>query len=192
MTSRPPVLVFLPATAPADGRFGRPPRSIPGWLGPVEHLRFEREVWYDPPTRDRVRIQFDRLPPGPRVLVGFSKSALGALSLALDQPGGFAGLLLFDGPLCRNQMPPYVGPGFWAEGHPAWLADQPLNRRHRLRQLLAHARLVHIGGEHFDHDHRALAEALPPGHPHHIYRPEPTRPHRWDSGWVEDHVHLVA
>ncbi|MGJ3242443.1 MAG: GNAT family N-acetyltransferase [Opitutales bacterium] len=150
----------LPATDPVDATYGVTPDAPLGPAWPALPVRFDRVVWYPPAMRSRAMGQI--LPHIARdtVLIGFSKSGLGALNLALDHPGLFRWVILFDAPLMRPEAPP------WDDCHAfydlaAWAADQPANRLPDLKELTeSGTRLLHLSGRGFHDEHVAFQDLL--------------------------------
>jgi pimeloyl-ACP methyl ester carboxylesterase len=105
-------LVFLPATDPRDSSYGRPQQEWPVLRrshpqAEVLLLSFDTMVWYTRSIRadafDRIREicdgEFSQV-----VLIGFSKSGCGAMNIALDHPGLFRSVVVFDAPLLNEDI----------------------------------------------------------------------------------------
>ena len=193
----PPTFFILPATEPGDDTYGEAPTDIQAMpRSSVLTVGFDCEVWYNRQIRDiSYRILARAHPTGALVGIGFSKSALGMLNLALDRPGLFSAILLFDAPLTMRNLPPWNTADFYDQG--AWEQDLPILNLPRIRALLAETRLIHIAGANFaeQHDefHRALS-TMPPGPPEapaYVYHREPNLAHHWDSGWLEQYAPTV-
>ncbi len=180
-------LVFLPATDPGDATFGAPPRALPGRPEAVLHaVRFPRIVWYNAAVRAEAIAQIRALGAGPFVLVGFSKSALGAWNIARAIPHSVAATILFDGPVARPDLPPWGTAPFYS-GDAAWRADLPLHSVAEFHDNLPAAhRLVLVSGELFHDEMQALSEALARAGRAHVFLPRPRLRHHWNSGWLEE------
>ena len=185
-------VVFLPATAPEDPRYGQPPAAVPNLPAErIHQLSFARQVWYNRQVRAAAIAQIKALAAGPVVLVGFSKSGLGAIGIALDQPDLVSRLLIFDAPVCRQELPPWETADFYTPE--TWRQDLPANRVRELGGWLQGARrLVLVAGAGFSADMQAFATMLA-GHPPQLRLiANPTRVHHWNSGWVEEFLPLVT
>lgn len=189
----PPIqLICLPATAPEDTRFGLPPvrlNAFPDWTVHTPH--FPRQVWYNAEVRREALRRIQEHGPGPRILAGFSKSALGAWNLTREAPDLFSATILFDAPAARPELPPWDTADFYANDA-AWQADQPLfNLDLFLESVPDPHPLVLVSGELFHDEMTALSEALRTLGREHLFLPRPHLPHRWDSGWLEEAVTSV-
>lgn len=175
----PPTTVVLAATAAADRSFGDIAAicAARGWL----YLAAPHQVWYNRGERDRIA----RALAGAAglTLVGFSKSGLGALNLALDHPGLAARVVAFDVPMARDPHPGWGVEDFYPD-LAAYRDDLPLTRAPRLRAMAAQVRLLHIAGALYADDHDAWHRQLD-GAPGYDYLRRPDWPHRWDAGWLD-------
>jgi hypothetical protein len=119
-----------------------------------------------------------------RLLLGFSKSGFGAMSLLLRYPELFAGAAVWDAPLMKDAPDNY--------GMETVFATQAVFDRYRLdhalrergRIVLKNRRLVLSGYDHFqDHMQRAhsLMEQLGIAHE---FLDGPQRRHHWETGWI--------
>lgn len=177
-----PTWVFLPATDPSDKRYGEPPREVGG--RPAVVPQFDREVWYNEAVCAEVVRQLEAV-PGPFVLAGFSKSALGAWHLTRLLPDRVAATVLFDGPVARQEPPPWNTADFFPDAA-SWQALLPINTVDDfLREVPADHRLVQVAGALFHAEMRELDLLLGQRGASRIFLAEPLRPHRWDSGWIE-------
>jgi ribosomal protein S18 acetylase RimI-like enzyme len=181
----------LPATDPGDPTFGFTPDQPLGPAWPALSVRFGRVVWYPPVIRSEAMQQL--LPNLARdtVLLGFSKSGLGALNLALDHPGLFRAVVIFDSPLMHPEMPPWDDCGA-CYASSSWSADQPANRLAELRRLIGSGtRLIHLSGAGFHDEHAAFQTLLDQEGIAATFIPDPDRPHHWDSGWRDSCVSVL-
>ena len=131
--------------------------------------------------------------PGPcgRLLLGFSKSGWGAVSLLLRHRDLFSRAAAWDAPLMLE------APGPWGSGEV--FADQANFNPYCIPRLLAakaeqfrdEKRLILLGydnfREHLQGAHTLLEQLGIP----HVYHDGPWRQHHWDSGWVEEAIRLL-
>lgn len=181
-----PYVVFLPATDPADRRFGDIPRTLalPHAVG-VHVVRFDRQVWYNAAVRKEARAQIAGFGPEAVILVGFSKSGLGAISLFLEIPEHVSALVVFDAPVAHRSLPPWGAEAFYDQE--SWLADLPLSHCDRLKErLTCGKRLILISGANFHQDMAAFSRALTEAGVGHVFLPRPHLAHHWNSGWIEE------
>lgn len=176
-------LVFLPATAPGDGRFGRPPRIVDARTA-TQVVPFDSMVWYNRPIRQYAIDWMLARDLREIVLVGFSKSGLGAWNIARSLPERVSGTIIFDAPVARGQRPPWDADAFYADDD-AWQDDLPLLTVETFRNAVGtrHS-LVLVSGANFHDEMVALSAALDASGCPHTFLPRPTLPHRWDSGWL--------
>lgn len=183
MTS-PIEVVVLPATAPDEVGFGRMPQRLPSpWR--CRQVHFDRQVWYNAAIRAETLRQIRAWGLTRCLLVGFSKSGLGALLLALEAPDLVAGVVVFDAPLAAPRPRPGWGADAFYEDPASWQADLPLNRCPDLAAAIrAGLRVALLNGALYAADHAACSGALAKaGTP--VLRPQPpAADHRWDAGWI--------
>jgi pimeloyl-ACP methyl ester carboxylesterase len=99
-----PNLVILPATEPDDTTYGTAPMHIEAYPDAVVHqIRFPKMVWYNETVCKETIAQIEALGLSEIVLVGFSKSGLGAWHIARAMPERVAGTIIFDSPVVRYQ-----------------------------------------------------------------------------------------
>jgi pimeloyl-ACP methyl ester carboxylesterase len=180
-------LVLLPATDPDDPRYGTMPERIAGYPGVVlGHVRFPHVVWYNQAVREQALQQINALPLSPIVLVGFSKSGLGAWNIARTLPGRVEATIIFDAPVIRAELPPWGTGPFYADNE-AWLADLPIRHVAEFKAALpAQHRLILISGANFHSEMMALSQALNDTGVEHTFLPRPHLKHHWSSGWIEE------
>ncbi|HAU38829.1 MAG TPA: hypothetical protein DCX07_14075, partial [Phycisphaerales bacterium] len=144
--------VFLPATEPGDATYGiAPTRLDEAPECRVHHVRFDSLVWYNRAVRRQAAEQIDARGLSSFVLVGFSKSGLGAINLACELGEHVVATVVFDAPVARTKLPPW-GTGPFYAGDDDWLADLPMANAATLKQTLPQShRLILISGEGF-HD----------------------------------------
>lgn len=180
-------LVLLPATAPENRQYGKIPDRVCARPDLRCHpVHFPVQVWYNARIRAEALRQIASFSPGRPLLVGFSKSALGAWNLTREAPAQFAGTLLFDAPVARPELPPWETGDFYANDT-EWQADQPLLNLDRFLKSVPDTHpLVLISGALFHDEMTALSQALTARGREHDFLPRPHLAHRWDSGWLEE------
>ncbi len=185
-------LVCLPATEPGDTTYGTIPAALAGRTDvTVYPVRFPTLVWYNRAVREQAAAQIRRMNVGPIVLVGFSKSGLGAWHLAQAMPDRVAATIIFDAPVARAELPPWQTAPFYANDA-EWQADSPIRHIAQFQARVAPGhRLVLIAGNNFLAEMASLSAALRQAGVDHHFRPEPDRLHHWNSGWLEEAVELV-
>ena len=178
-------LVFLPATEPFDDRYGQAPAAIqthPHWL--IHHVRFARMVWYNAAVRQRAVEQIETANLSNLVLVGFSKSGLGAWNMAMALANRVKATVIFDSPMCTQPMPSYFGGGFY-QTNAQWCDDLPSKSVTRFAELMPRdSRLILIGGEGFSEDMRLMSRLLNEHDVSHTHIDQPCLKHHWNSGWL--------
>ncbi len=190
---RPLRLVFLPATEPTDTTYGVIPKTLSfGSHSVCQSLDFGRLVWYNAAVRAEARAQISRLDPGLIVLVGFSKSGLGAWNLTRELPDRVAATLIFDAPLTRAKLPPWGTAPFYADDA-AWAADRPLLQIAAFKASVpASHRLILISGANFHGEMETFSKALRTAGVAHAFLASPGRRHHWNSGWLEEALPLLS
>jgi hypothetical protein len=182
--------ILLPATDPRDPTFGQAPERLPTGEATFR-VRFERQVWYAPEQRRAAMEQIVRGdPPRPWVLVGFSKSGLGAINLAIEHPSSFAAVVVFDAPLAMRGPPPWDSGEFYSQAE--WERDLPINRLAEIRRMLRLTRLRHVAGANFHEQHARFHAELAERSAAYEFVSEPALVHHWASGWVEKHCDLLG
>ncbi|MCA9223036.1 MAG: hypothetical protein KDA71_22110, partial [Planctomycetales bacterium] len=126
-----------------------------------------------------------------RLLVGFSKSGWGAMTLLLRNPETFAAAAAWDAPLMMEQFGQYgSGPIFGTREN---------FQRYWPSRLLAQAReslgvrprIIHLGHGNFRDHHERFERLLNERHFPHRYVDGPVREHAWGSGWLPEAVHSL-
>jgi pimeloyl-ACP methyl ester carboxylesterase len=185
-------LVFLPATEPDDDTYGRPPAELAADVEAFE-VRFPRMVWYNQKVRREALRQIDAMPVDELVLVGFSKSGLGAWHLARELGGRATATIIFDAPMSRQGVPREWGAGPFYADEEQWQRDLPSRHIEEFVSCVpARHRLVLISGEHFHAEMEPVSVALGNiGHaPTFLARPELR--HHWQAGWIELGLETLA
>ena len=181
-------VIFLPATEPGDTTFGQAPQEVP--IGRVHHVRFPHLVWYNKAYQAATVQQIQRLTDQPFLLIGFSKSGLGAWNI-IDQLGPhLQGVLIFDAPMARQQLPPWGTQPFY-QTDADWLADLPIRNAARLTQIPDLPAIVLTSGSNFHDEMAACSDHLQTIGLSHTFDPQPDRPHHWTSGWLENGIELL-
>lgn len=128
-----------------------------------------------------------------RLLLGFSKSGLGAFGLLLRFPELFHAAAIWDAPLMKEAPDQWEMLSIYGTAEhfrrycvPRLLGERAplLRQRPPRRALMGHG---YFGGphpRHGTHTERAHALMAELGIPH-VYDNTVTREHRWDSGWVD-------
>jgi len=94
--------IYLAATNPDEDRYGFMPQKPSCPDNDILSIQFPYEVWYNEEWRDTtMRIIRPKLRTK-NILIGFSKSGLGALNIAIENPGIFHAVVIFDSPLMHQ------------------------------------------------------------------------------------------
>jgi len=188
----PPPIIFLPATDPSDETYGRIPSHLPACPNQTLHaIAFPTVVWYNPAVRAEAAAQIRALNLPPAILVGFSKSGLGAFHLAYELPDRIAATVIFDAPVARETCPPWGTAPFY-ENDVAWHRDLPMRTIDVFERSVAKThKLILISGTSFHDEMRRFAEALGKTTVNHLFFPRPTMRHHWQSGWIEEGLGAV-
>ena len=144
-------IVFLPATAPEDDTYGAIPRQISGYPdASVRMVCFPTMVWYNDVVRKNAISQLRAWGIARIVLMGFSKSGLGAWNIARTLPDCVSATIIFDAPVARDQLPPWGTQAFYTDDA-AWQKDLPLRTIQAFDSALPKAhRLILISGQSFN------------------------------------------
>jgi pimeloyl-ACP methyl ester carboxylesterase len=179
-------LVFLPATDPGDETFGMMPNQIPDYPdAALRQVCYPTMVWYNESIRQEAIAQIRRWDVSRVVLIGFSKSGLGAWNIAREIPDRISATIIFDAPVARDQLPPWGTKAFYTDDA-AWQKDLPLRTVEAFAAAVTKAhRLVLIPGNNFRNEMRALSQALSQIKHEHIFLDCPEMRHHWNSGWIE-------
>lgn len=179
-------LVFLPATLAEDHTYGAVPERIVAYPEVNVHaVRFPRVVWYNRTVRDQAIAQIRALALDSFILVGFSKSGLGAWNIAREIPGKVEGTIIFDAPVASDDWRRW-GDDFYQDDA-AWQRDLPLRTVLETRgPLPPDSGLVLISGEAFHDQMSALSTALVAAGVGHTFISHPEMAHHWQAGWIEE------
>ena len=186
-------LVFLPATEPGDQTYGVAPERIEGYRAAAVHqIRYPTLVWYNEAVRKDAIAQIRSLDVPSVVLVGFSKSGLGAWNIARTIPELVSGTIIFDSPVAHEDRHSW-GTGPFYGDDASWQRDQPI---HTVREFQAAMgtthRLVLISGEEFHQQMCALSHAMTEAGHDHAFLPRPHMKHHWGAGWIEEGLKAVG
>lgn len=180
-------VVILPALPPGDTSCGVHPSALPLNVPVIFHtIHFPRMVWYVDHEQIETVRQINGLTGVDQViLVGFSKSAPGALRVALRIPERIAGIVLFDSPL----------PNLTRELSDQWpnLRELPAIvavARAMRATLRKKTRIVLVAGTAFAKETSMLSLAMRAENVAHSFLDLSQLAHRWDSGWMEVAVPL--
>jgi hypothetical protein len=130
--------------------------------------------------------------PKGRLLVGFSKSGWGAFSLLLRNPETFGAAAAWDAPIMLDAPKRFrSGPIFGTQAN----FDEyhiPTLLKQRAELLKKTHRLTLLGYGAFREQHREAHDLMNELDIPHTYRDGPERTHRWESGWLDEAVELLA
>ena len=179
-------LVFLPATEPGDETRGRVPERIATYPSVCIHqVSYPGMVWYNETIRKEAITQIQALALASIVLVGFSKSGLGAWNIARMIPDLVAGTIIFDAPVAGEIRLPYGSDPFYADDE-SWKHDLPVQSAHAFHAGMPDRHsLVLISGECYHEEMCSLSSALSKNGAQHSFLPQPHLKHHWNSGWIE-------
>jgi S-formylglutathione hydrolase FrmB len=126
-----------------------------------------------------------------RLLLGFSKSGVGAFSLLLRHPELFGKAVAWDAPLMMQRPDKYgmadifgTQENFEKYRIPALLKQQAAERPASLR-------LMHFGYGNFREHHQSAHKLMDDLKIAHQYRDGPKREHSWHSGWLPEAVQML-
>ena len=180
-------VIYLPATEPEDDTYGHPPGQFADMPAiRVFGVSYPRMVWYNEEIRAEAIRQIEAMPVDQSVLVGFSKSGLGAWHLARAMPERIIATIIFDAPVALEPVPHQWGVGPFYGDATAWRRDLPVHGIAEFqRGAGAGHRLVLISGAAFHADMQQLSKALDAAGVEHSFLPHPEIAHHWNAGWVE-------
>lgn len=185
-------LVFLPATEPGDVAYGTIPEWIDGYPRiSIRQVRYPGMVWYNEDVCAKAIAQIRTWKLKSIILVGFSKSGLGAWNIVRTIPDCVYGTIIFDAPVSREQLPPWGTAPFYRDNE-SWLKDLPIRtiQDFQAKVPLTH-RLVLISGENFHDEMSVLAHALSMTTVSCVFLPRPSLKHHWQSGWIEEGLSVL-
>ncbi len=185
-------LVFLPATHPEDHAYGQIPEACDEYpQAQIHQVHFPRMVWYNRDVQLEALRQIDALGLESLILIGFSKSALGAWNLARQRPDLVRATLLFDAPMIRSTLPPWGTAPFYG-GDLDWQEDLPLNQIDSYQEAMpADHQLILISGATYHEEMCIFSDAAAARGLEHRFLQQPDLPHHWNSGWIEQGLELI-
>ncbi len=185
-------VVFLPATEPGDETYGRIPELIEAYQGvSIRQIRYPGMVWYNEAVRMEAIAQIRAFGVSSIILIGFSKSGLGAWNITRTIPDYISGTIIFDAPVAREELPPWGTAPFYMNNE-SWLRDLPVRTVKEFESVVPAAhKLVLISGENFHDEMTMLAHAMSGTTVSHVFLPRPEMEHHWRSGWVEEGLNVL-
>jgi pimeloyl-ACP methyl ester carboxylesterase len=129
--------------------------------------------------------QLRALPATRPVLVGFSKSGLGAWNLARELGDALAATVIFDAPMARLQTPPWDAARFYPDDA-AWQRDLPALHVPQMTGRFAPGPLIMVTGCKFHDEMVQVSRRMAQAKIDHCLLPQPQREHHWQSGWLQD------
>jgi hypothetical protein len=166
--------------------------SFTNWPWYADHpvnAKIRQETYF---VKDVLPVVDSLFPNATRLLVGFSKSGNGGLSLLLRNPQLFHAAAVWDAPLMKTAPDQF--------GMNEIFGDAPSFRKYAIPLLLEkRAVMLRNGAKRIALlGYDAFAEHMKQAHdlaarleiPHH-YENSKWRAHRWDSGWLEEAVALL-
>jgi pimeloyl-ACP methyl ester carboxylesterase len=185
-------LVFLPATEPGDATYG----TVPAWIeaypaAAIHQIHYPAMVWYNKTVCREAIAQIRSIDAATVILVGFSKSGLGAWNIARSIPDRISGTIIFDAPVARDELPPW-GTGPFYASDTSWQEDLPIRTIRDFQAVMPKTHsLVLLSGESFHEEMCALSQALSKIKAEHVFLPRPHLKHHWQSGWIEEGLHAL-
>ncbi|MCD8481861.1 MAG: glycoside hydrolase family 55 protein [Verrucomicrobia bacterium] len=125
-----PTIIMLPATPPGDSKYGLTPHQYPE-LGDraLRVLPLNRQVWYNDAICAQAAAWILEQNAPSVILIGFSKSALGAWKLTQILGERVHATVMFDAPVARLKLPPWDTATFYRDDAD-WQQDLPINTLH--------------------------------------------------------------
>ncbi len=187
-----PDLVFLPATEPGDKTYGTIPERIDAYpAASLRQVRYPAMVWYNEAVRNEAIAQIRSFDLGSAILVGFSKSGLGAWNIARTIPDRISATIIFDAPVAREEPPPWITVPFY-DSDESWHKDLPVCTVEAFEAAVPQThKLVLISGESFHQEMRLFAGALSKTTVNYVFLARPHLKHHWQSGWIEEGLNAL-
>lgn len=188
-----PILVVLPATEPGNRNYGEIPESIASFPAlTVRQVTYPTLVWYNRAVQDEAIAQIRSWNAPSIILVGFSKSGLGAWNIARRISDLVAGTIIFDSPVARDSLPPWGTAPFYKDDVD-WQEDLPLRTCEQFKAVMpANHQLVLISGTGFHAEMCTLSDKLSVIGLEHTFLPRPDMKHHWNSGWIEEGLNEIS
>ena len=184
-------LVFLPVTAPGDMTYGSVPKEIAGQDAVIRDVSYPGLVWYNASVREEAIKQIRNWEISSLVLVGFSKSGLGAWNIAREIPGLVRATIIFDAPVGR-ETPAWEIDTFYCDAT-SWQADLPMRTVQAFADSLPQShQLVLVSGDGYHEEMSSLSLELNTAGLDHVFLPRPHMKHHWNSGWIEEGVNALV
>lgn len=186
-------LVFLPATDTRDSRYGVIPISINGYPDfNIRTVNYPTLVWYNGKIQREAVEQIRSWNLTSIVLVGFSKSGLGAWNIARQIPELISGTIIFDAPVARIELPGWETQLFYSNDE-EWQKDLPIRSIDNFYRCMPKShKLVLISGPSFHSEMVLLSEALTRIGNKHSFLDRSDTKHHWNSGWIEEAMKIFA
>jgi len=186
-------LVFLPATEPGDNTYGVVPEKIASCPKALIHtIQYPNLVWYNERVRAEAIAQIRAFKVSPIILVGFSKSGLGAWNIMRTIPDLISGTIIFDSPVARETLPPW-GTGPFYEDDSSWQNDLPIRTIEEFQASMPEThQLILISGPSFHDEMCQLSDELSKSGSVHSFLPRPHLKHHWNSGWIEEGLNEIV
>ncbi|MCK5801670.1 MAG: hypothetical protein KAI66_02505, partial [Lentisphaeria bacterium] len=167
-------LVLLPATEPGDKRYGVAPEQIAAYpAASIHQIRYPTMVWYNETIRREAIAQILSLDVGPVILVGFSKSGLGAWNIARAIPDRVSGTIIFDAPVASEDRHRWSIDQFYPDDT-SWHEDLPIHTVPEFQAAMPKThRLVLISGKSFHKEMCTLSQTLTRTGLDHSFLPRP-------------------
>ncbi len=178
--------IYLPASSPDNFRFGKVPEAPIVAGNDIFRVKFAKEIWYNPEWRKETMSQISPYLRQTNILIGFSKSGLGALNIAIDNPGLFHSVIIFDSPFMHKGFPLWNTADFYTLA--TWKKDLAENRLDDIKSLSCNTKIIHIGGANFHRDHEAFHRLLNTHNIPQKYISCPQFAHGWASGWLTENI----
>ena len=126
-----------------------------------------------------------------RLLLGFSKSGWGAVSLLLRYPEVFGRAAAWDAPLMLDWTPEMGLAAHFGDEASFRRCHIPTLLERQAAQLRESPRLILMGHDNFREDLPAAKQLLDRLGIPHVFRDGPRRVHHWESGWVPEAMELL-
>jgi hypothetical protein len=185
-------IVLLPATEPGDQTYGTIPENLK--IYPSAHLlqvRYPTMVWYNETVRMEAVAQIRSFGVSSIILVGFSKSGLGAWNIVRMIPGTVSGTIIFDAPVAREKMPQWGTSPFYRDNL-SWQKDVPIHTVDDFQSVVPKRhKLVLISGENFHDEMSMFVNKLYDTTISYVFLPRPYMKHHWQSGWIEEGLRIL-
>lgn len=191
MTSPATQLIYLPVAAAGNVTWGTPDLQQHWGANVTCHFwPSEVQVWYNLQIRQQIIEYIDGLVSPPSavpdrvILVGFSKSGLGALNLAPMLKDRLAGVVIFDVPVSMALRDDW-GIGPYYPDNTSWQAELPVNCIDTYASVFSKdCPLILISGSAFHGQMAEFSSSLNNANVYHQFIPCPDMKHNWRSGWL--------